>query len=225
MKDLTLLHSGRSEKSGARLCQRCQLEKFASIAVALVCMLVFACSLCAAQVGPEQGGNEVEIWAGGGHSVPGGTKDTGAFNAGLRYGWILTGPHLPSFLRGRFEYAVDAVPVFLIFQPANTAYGVGFDPFALKWNFVRHNRLSPYLELTGGAVFTDHNIPTGTNTVNFMDQAALGTHVLGEKYSWRVEVRYMHISNAGLATPNPGINTVQVRLGIGRFFAPHARGN
>jgi hypothetical protein len=28
----------------------------------------------------------------------------------------------------------------------------------------------------------------------------------------------MHISNAGLATPNPGINTVQVRLGVGRFF-------
>lgn len=27
----------------------------------------------------------------------------------------------------------------------------------------------------------------------------------------------MHISNAGLATPNPGINTFQVRLGIGKF--------
>jgi hypothetical protein len=27
----------------------------------------------------------------------------------------------------------------------------------------------------------------------------------------------MHISNAGLSTPNPGINTFQVRLGIGRF--------
>ena len=29
------------------------------------------------------------------------------------------------------------------------------------------------------------------------------------------------ISNAGLATPNPGVNTVQVRLGIGRFFGRH----
>ena len=33
-----------------------------------------------------------------------------------------------------------------------------------------------------------------------------------------LELRYMHISNAGLATPNPGINTVQVRLGVGKFF-------
>jgi hypothetical protein len=29
----------------------------------------------------------------------------------------------------------------------------------------------------------------------------------------------MHISNAGLEVPNPGINTVQVRVGIGKFFA------
>ena len=184
----------------------------------LFSVLLIAASQCLAQTGPEKGGHEVQIWAGGGHSVPGGTKDTGAFNAGLRYGWILTDAHLPSFLRGRFEYAVDAVPVFLIFQPANTAYGVGFDPLGLKWNFERHGRLSPYLELTGGVVFTDHNIPRYANTVNFMDQAALGVHILGAKHNVSLELRYMHISNAGLANLNPGINTVQVRLGIGKFF-------
>ena len=189
----------------------------------LLFWLLLASAYSVAQAAPEKDGNEVQIWAGGGHSVPGGTKNTGAFNAGLRYGWILTGPHLPGWLRGRFEYAVDAVPVFFIFQPANTAYGVGFDPLGLKWNFERHGRFSPYLELCGGTVFTDHNIPTGTNTVNFMDQAALGTHILGAKYNWSLELRYMHISNAGLATPNPGINTVQVRLGVGRFFGGHRR--
>jgi hypothetical protein len=29
----------------------------------------------------------------------------------------------------------------------------------------------------------------------------------------------MHISNAGLADRNPGINTLQVRVGFGRFSA------
>jgi hypothetical protein len=29
----------------------------------------------------------------------------------------------------------------------------------------------------------------------------------------------MHISNAGLGDRNSGINTVQVRLGIGKFFS------
>ncbi|HKI26461.1 MAG TPA: acyloxyacyl hydrolase [Candidatus Sulfotelmatobacter sp.] len=195
-----------------------------------------ASAFALAQTAPEQGGHEVQIWAGGGHSVGGrqilistdmgqgvihgDSNNTAVLNAGLRYGWILTGPHLPGFLRGRFEYAVDAVPVFFVFQPANTAYGVGFDPLGLKWNFQRHGRVSPYFELTGGALFTDHNVPTGTNKVNFMDQAALGTHILGAKYNVSLEVRFMHISNAGLANLNPGINTVQVRLGVGRFFRP-----
>jgi len=43
-------------------------------------------------------------------------------------------------------------------------------------------------------------------------------HILRE-HAWTVEARYMHISNAGLTTPNPGINTVQVRLGFGKFFS------
>jgi hypothetical protein len=185
--------------------------------------LLIASSLCCAQSGPEQGGHEVQIWAGGGHSVSGGRGDTSVFNAGLRYGWILTGPHLPGFLRGRLEYAVDAVPVFFVFQPANTAYGAGFDPLGLKWNFVRRGRFSTYLELCGGTLFTNHNVPTYTNTVNFTDQAAFGVQVLGEKHNVSLELRYMHISNAGLATPNPGVNTVQVRLGVGKFFGRQDR--
>jgi len=168
--------------------------------------------------GPEEGGNEVQVWAGGGHSVPGGTQHTEAFDLGFRYGWVITGPHLPGILRGRFEYTVDAVPVYLIFQPANTAYAVGFDPLGLKWNFERRGRLSPYLELSGGVLFSNHDIPAYTNTVNFSPSAALGTHILGEKYNWSVEVRYLHISSAGLGNYNPGLNTVQVRLGVGRFW-------
>jgi hypothetical protein len=171
-----------------------------------------------AQAGPEEDGNEVQVWVGGGHSVPGGTSDTEAVDAGLRYGWILTGAHLPGPLRGRFEYMVDAVPVYLIFQPANTAYGVGFNPLGLKWNFVRRGKFSPYFELSGGVVFSNHSIPTYTNDVSFTPSAALGTHILGEKYNWSVDVRYLHISNAGLANFNPGLNTVQVRLGVGRFW-------
>jgi hypothetical protein len=190
------------------------------LSFSLVLILVFlsAASLAQAQTAPEQGGNEVQVWAGGGHSVPGGTSNTEAFDAGFRFGWVITDPHWPSILRGRFEYVVDGVPVYLIFQPANTAYGVGFNPLGLKWNFERRGRFSPYLELSGGAVFFNHSVPTHTNTVNFTPSAALGTHILGEKYNWSVDVRYLHISSAGLGNLNPGLNTVQVRLGVGRFW-------
>jgi len=181
-----------------------------------ICMLGW--SAFAQEVRPEEGGREIQVWTGGGYTVPGGTKDTGIWNLGLRYGWILTAPHGPGFLKGRFEYAVDAVPMFLVFQPANTAYGVGLDPLTLKWNFATRGKVSPFLELNGGVLFTTHDVPTGTNSVNFASSLAFGTHILGPKYNWSLEARYMHISNAGLATPNPGINTVQVRLGVGRFF-------
>lgn len=182
--------------------------------------LAVAVSTCPgySQARPEDGGHEVQIWTGGGHSVSGGTSKSGVWNAGLRYGWILTRPHGPGFLQGRFEYALDAVPAFLIFQPVNTAYGAGFSPLVLKWNFATRGRIVPYLELNGGTLFTNHDVPFGTNPVNFTSAAALGTHILGERHNWSVELRYMHISNAGLATPNPGINTVQVRVGVGKFF-------
>lgn len=182
-------------------------------------IVLLSCIVAAAQVRPEDGGHEIQIWTGGGHSVSGGTPSTGVWNLGLRYGWILTRPHGPDFLSGRLEYAVDAVPVFLVFQPANTAYGVGFNPLNLKWNFATRGAVVPYFELSGGALFTNHDVPTRTNTVNFTPSAALGTHFLREKYNWSVEVRYLHISNAGLAMANPGLNTVQVQLGIGRFFS------
>ena len=151
-------------------------------------------------------------------SVPGGTKNTGVWNLGVRYGWILTRPHGPGFLKGRFEYAVDAVPVFLVFQPANTSYGAGFNPIDLKWDFATRGSVVPYLEIDGGTLFTNHTVPTGTNAVNFTSSGVLGVHFLGARRNWSIEARYMHISNAGLATPNPGINTFQIRLGIGKFL-------
>jgi lipid A 3-O-deacylase len=181
-------------------------------------LLLFCVSLALGQARIEDGGHEIQLWTGGGHSVSGGTSDTGVWNAGLRYGWILTRPHGPGFLKGRFEYALDAVPIFMVFQPANTAYGAGFNPLNLKWNFAVRGSVAPYLELSGGTLFTNRNVPTGTDQVNFTSAAALGAHFLGESRNWSIELRYMHISDAGLSNRNPGINTVQVRLGIGKFF-------
>lgn len=181
-------------------------------------LLLLIPRLAYGQARPEDGGHELQIWTGGGHSVSGGRGDTGVWNVGLRYGWILSRPHGPGFLKGRFEAAVEAVPVFMVFQPSNTAYGFGINPVNLKWNFATRGNFVPYLELDGGTLFTNNDVPPSTSQINFTSGAAVGTHILGEKYKWSVEMRYIHISNAGLASPNPGVNTVQLRLGIGRFL-------
>ncbi len=190
-----------------------------AIAIKLGFLLLLSCcvSLSQAQNVPEEGGNEVEVWAGGGHSVAGGTRNTGMFNGGLRYGWILTDLHGPGFLRGNFEYAVDAVPVFLVLQPRSTAYGFGLNPVNMKWNFAPRGRIVPYFELGGGTLFSTVDVPSGVSRVNFTSGAALGFHRAGDRAAWSLEARFMHISNAGLAARNPGMNTVQVRIGIGIF--------
>jgi hypothetical protein len=183
---------------------------------------VILAALCSApalraQAGPVEGGNEVQVWAGGGHGTNGVESGDGVMNIGLRYGLILTAPHGPGFLRGRLEYAVEAVPLFLVFQKTNTAYGAGINPFAFKWALDTHRSVVPYFELGGGTLFTNTKVPEGTSRINFTSSGAVGLHFLGSKHNVSAEVRFMHISNAGLATPNPGINTIQFRVGFGRF--------
>ena len=186
--------------------------------LALSLLLLTLCAPPArAQAGPVEGGHEIQFWTGGGHGISGSQSSDGLWNLGFRYGLILTAPHGPGFLRGRLEYALDAVPVFLIWQKQNTAYGVGVDPFAFKWILDRPGSVAPYFEISGGTLFTNTNVPAGTSRVNFTSSAALGLHFLQSKHNLSAEIRYMHISNAGLATPNPGINTIQFRLGFGWF--------
>lgn len=188
----------------------------------LLCGLLLAgfASPVRAQDRPETDGNEIEIWTTGGHGTNGSTQHTGVWTLGFRYGWVITAPHGPSFLRGRFEYAVDAVPVFMVFQPTNTAFGAAINPFALIWNFDTHGRVVPYIELGGGGLFTNTQVPAGSSRINFTTAGAVGLHFLARKVTWSADVRFLHISNAGLEARNLGINTVQLRLGLGWFTHP-----
>ena len=185
---------------------------------ALLLSALFACVPAAlAQAGPVEGGHEVQVWTGGGHGVNGIQSGDAVWNVGLRYGLILTAPHGPGFLRGRLEYALEAVPAFMVIQKTNTAYGAGINPFAFQWALDTRSKVVPYFEVGGGALFTNTKVPEGTSRINFTSSGALGLHFLGSKHNITTEVRFMHISNAGLATPNPGINTIQFRLGFGWF--------
>lgn len=197
-------------------------RNFLSTKWALLAWFLFLAGACGlrAQSGPQEGGRDLQVWTGGGHGTNGSQSGDGVFNIGARYGWILTDAHGPGFLRGRFEYAVDVVPVFLVVQSTNTAYGFGVNPFALKWNFAAHGRVVPYIDIGGGTLFTNVKVPENTSHVNFTTSGALGVHFLRSKYNWSAEVRFMHISNAGISRPNPGINTMQVRLGLGSFTQP-----
>jgi hypothetical protein len=170
-----------------------------------------------AQAYPEGASSEWQVWTGGGHGINGSTSGTGVWNLGLRYGLVITSPRGPGFLRGQLEYALDVVPAWVIVQKTNTAYGGGVNPFAFKWILTSPKKVKPYFEIEGGTLFTNTRVPERTSQINFTSSGAFGAHFLGEKHNFSAEVRFMHISNAGIANLNPGINTIQVRVGFGAF--------
>src|SRR5215470_10479773 len=141
--------------------QESMMARACAVLLFLSVYLMHPLELCA-QSGPTGGGNEVQVWTGGGHGLNGSTSGTGVWNLGFRYGWVLTDPLGPGALRGRFEYAIDVLPAFVLTQRTNTAYGIGLNPFALKWNFGDDRKTVPYAELGGGVLFTNTDVPEGT---------------------------------------------------------------
>ena len=187
---------------------------------------VLSCALSAQaqsrpDTGPESGSHEFAVWTGGGYTVRGVVTDTAVWNAGARYGWVLSDLHGPGLLRGRLEYAVDAIPVFVVLDPMQTAYGVGVDPVVLRWNFQQRRHVAPYFELSAGMLFTNQEVPSGTSIVNFTPSAEIGISVPRGRFRWSGGLHFLHISNSDLANYNPGVNVLQLRIGFG-LFRKHA---
>jgi lipid A 3-O-deacylase len=185
--------------------------------MALTLMCAVAPAVGRAQGTPENSSSEWQVWTGGGHGINGSQSGTGVWNLGLRYGLLLTAPWGPGFMRGQFEYAFDVVPVWVIAQKTDTVYGASIDPFAFKWILSAPKKVRPFFEIEGGALFTAREVPENTSNINFTTSGGIGALFLREKHTFTVEVRFQHISNAGMTNPNPGINTMQVRIGFGAF--------
>ena len=188
---------------------------FSALAPLLMCVALAPAAR--AQATPEESSREWQVWTGGGHGINGSQSGTGVWNLGLRYGLLLTSPHGPGFLRGQLEYAFDIVPAWLVFQKTDTVYGGGVNPFAFKWILVSPKKVKPFFQIEGGTLFTTRDVPEGASQINFTTSGGIGAHFLGEKHNFSVEVRFQHISNASMSNYNPGINTMQVRLGFGAF--------
>lgn len=174
--------------------------------------LLFLCAFLAnaqnlASQSLRKGSWEFEPFFGGGTGV-GKSSGTQFLLAGARVGRILTRDKLHNFLRGNFELAADFMPMYLVMQRGGTVYGASFKPVILKWNFTDYRKIVPYFYLAGGVLFSTSNVPPGnTSYVNFTPQGAIGFHFFTRpKRAWDFEVQYVHHSNAGLGTENPGYN-------------------
>jgi len=135
-------------------------------------------------------------------------KDTRFVYSGGRVGLILTKDHGEGRGRGNFEWAVEMLPLYTVLTPAGSVYGGSFKPAVWRWNFVSGEKIAPYVSVAGGILFSTRDLPAAnTSWVNFTPEAALGAHVfLKPGRALLVEGAYVHHSNAGLSSYNPGYN-------------------
>ena len=84
-------------------------------------------------------------------------------------------------------------------------------------DFVSSERLVPYLEGGIGVVYTDFQVEGQGSRFNFNPQIGIGTEFkVDSGPAFFTALRLSHISNAGLADENRGVNSVVWMLG--RFF-------
>ena len=103
------------------------------------------------------------------------------------------------------------------FNP-ESAYLVGFTPI-LRYHFLPKGRFAPFVDGGAGVGATDIMHPDLSTTFEFNLQAGAGFHwCLRKDLALTFQARYLHISNAGLDTPNNGVNTFLFGAGLTRFF-------
>ena len=159
---------------------------------------------------------DLGVWVAGetGEEITNSFTEAQIWSAGVFAGRTLTGAVGQGWRRGKFEWACDFMPVFETYGNQRT-HGIGFDPVIFRWNSaLRTNRISPYIELSGGAVVTPVNLPPGnTSSFNFMAKGGGGMYYrtrAGQAFD--IGVHWSHISNANLGVKNNEFNGVQLSI-------------
>jgi lipid A 3-O-deacylase len=172
----------------------------------------------------QSGQNEIEVLGGGAFAlVWGGIRRNYDYAEGqLRLGWMLNTPSPdPGFFRGNFELLLNTTGADIYHGPGSA---FGTVDLLLRYNFVHPNaRIVPYYQ-TGVGVFVSDIADNRTqseigNSVEIDVQSALGLRfLLNPQWSLHTEFLYQHVSNAGLAKPNVGINAIGGLIGLSRSF-------
>ena len=126
----------------------------------------------------------------------------------------LTDPVGEGWWRGSVALGVEAA-LLGIAEPTG-AYGVGVTP-KLIYIFTAFGRLRPFLEGGGGPLWTnfDGRIPEQGSDFNFLVWGGAGaSYDLTKLWALNVGVRFSHISNGGIESPNRGLNYLLPFIGV-----------
>jgi lipid A 3-O-deacylase PagL len=157
------------------------------------------------------------IWVTGatGKELTGSFAEAQIVTAGFGVEKVITGELGNGWRRGRLAFGGNVIPLFVQLRPGRP-YGFGVEPVILRWNSSWHaTTWSPYIELAGGGVFTNTNLPAGdTSDVNFTARIGGGIQIhWGKREAVDLSCRWLHISNANLGRENPQFNGIQLTVG------------
>jgi opacity protein-like surface antigen len=134
--------------------------------------------------------------------------------------WMMTitDPIGDSWYRG--QVSLGAEMVYLEFREPLLTHGVGFTP-RIKYTFVALGRFRPYAEFAGGPFWTDlgGRIHEEANQFNFVLTGGVGVSwFITPQLAFNAGYRFHHISNAGTAFPNLGLNASLPFGGFSFYF-------
>ncbi len=135
----------------------------------------------------------------------------------VHYGRMLTGVLAPDrWYGGNLEFIGS---LFGLGQyRTERGYAVGLTPM-LRYDFAIGSRVVPFFGVGAGATFT--NIRGGDLSTDFEFNLQGGGGIdifLRENLALSLEYRFIHLSNASWSTPNLGVNTSNLLVGLSWFF-------
>lgn len=133
-------------------------------------------------------------------------------------GLVVTNPIGTAWYQG--QVTLGGEMLFTQYVEPLSTYIVALTP-TVKYTFLVFDRLRPYVEAGAGVVWTDlgDRIPEKGSQFNFNIQVGVGlSYVVMPTTAFNVSYRFQHISNAGTAHPNHGIDAGLVLIGLSKFF-------
>lgn len=118
-------------------------------------------------------------------------------------------------LSGRFTVGLRLLPIFLYSQGSSSDspfYGAGFGVASRVYR-VKNERRGLFAEIEGHVIAHKNKLRGNSGGVNFLVGAGIGYKF---KSDWHTVLKIEHLSNAGLAKHNKGVNLLG--LGFGYTF-------
>jgi hypothetical protein len=100
----------------------------------------------------------------------------------------------------------------------NANYVMGLAPH-LRYDFTTGTRWVPFVDAGAGVSATGIGAPDLSGTFEFNLQGTVGAHYfIRNNLALTAEARYLHLSCAGMNSPNLGLNAVTRMIGLSWFF-------